>query len=513
MTKMVKKFKFYKAPNFLEEELHSLKTKPASFWEKKGERLALALLRFAGAAVPAYKKFLKKHRLEPEKIKTISDFKKLPVMDKDNYLRASAYEELFPSRDLSRATTISATSGSTGEPFYFPRGEEQDAQYQYVAELFLRNQFAIDKYSTLGIIGFGLGIWIGGIFTYKNFNAIARKGYKLTLAPVGTNKELFLKTLKKFGADYDQVILMGYPPFIKDVLDDAAEHGVNLKDYRLRILCAAEGFSERFREYVASAAHLENAERDIINIYGTVELGTMAHETAASYLIRKLAFADKKLGAALFPGAGSIPTLAQYYPQHAYFEQVEREVIGTGCGSLLPLLRYRFRDVGGVISYDEILRRLRENGVDWQAELAKAGIKDLVLKLPFVYVVERSDNSIVLRGANINASEIKNALDEKSLSSSLTGKFCMIKKEDRAVNQKLTIHIELKKSIKMNRRLKKKILAVLIEDLCKNNIEFRNEYTSHPHKATPLLKFWPYKQEPYFNIVGKQKWVVNKQTK
>lgn len=491
----------------IDRELHDLKTRPATHWEQRGETMALELFQFVYKTVPAYKKFLKKHKVDGAKIKTLADFKKLPLIDKATYLRPSVYEELFANRDLTLATTVSATSGSTGEPFYFPRGEAQDEQYRYVAEIFSKNQFAIDKHSTLGIIGFGLGIWIGGLFTYKNFNALAQKGYKLTLVPVGTNKELFLKTLKKFGHDYDQVLLMGYPPFVKDVIDHAGEHGVNIKDYKIRILTGAEGFSEKFREYVAREAGLENPYRDIVNIYGTVELGTMAHETALCYLIRHLAHNNKALAQSLFPNASTVPTLAQYYPQIVHFEQVKGEVIGTGYGSSIPLLRYRFHDVGGVIKFDDMMTRLAAQDVDMKKELSKAGIKDLVLKLPFVYVVERSDHTIILRGANIYASQIRHALDEHALSQFITGKFTMMKKENWKADEFLEIHAELKKRVKPTVGLKKKVLTTIIADLRKYNSEFNYLYGLGARAVTPKIFLKEYQHKTHFGGGGKQRWV------
>lgn len=143
MDKMQKNFTFFKTPVSIERELHDLKTKPASYWEKKGEKLAMDLFHYVYATVPAYKKWLKKHKVDGSKIKTSADFKTLPLVDKTGYLRGSVYEELFPNRDLTLATTVSATSGSTGEPFYFPRGEAHDDQYRYAAEIFSKNQFAI----------------------------------------------------------------------------------------------------------------------------------------------------------------------------------------------------------------------------------------------------------------------------------------------------------------------------------------------------------------------------------
>ena len=136
--------------------LSLLKEYPESFWIQKGEHRVLTLFHQMANHVPAYKDFLRKHHLDPDKIKTISDFKNVPTVDKDNYLREYSLESLCWDGDLKgRQMTIAATSGSTGEPFYFPREKLQDHQYSLTAELYLVNNFAIDKKSTLYINGFG----------------------------------------------------------------------------------------------------------------------------------------------------------------------------------------------------------------------------------------------------------------------------------------------------------------------------------------------------------------------
>ena len=124
----MKSFQFFKPPESINKALRELKTKPASYWEKKGERMVMRLFKFVSKTVPAYQYLLKKHRIKPGLINTVGDFKKLPVIDKDYYLRRAKTANLFPNKDVSKVTTLAATSGSTGEPFYFPRGKEQDWQ-------------------------------------------------------------------------------------------------------------------------------------------------------------------------------------------------------------------------------------------------------------------------------------------------------------------------------------------------------------------------------------------------
>ena len=504
-------FEFFQFPPSIPNILKDLKTKPSVQWENKGKKNALQLFRFVSSTVPAYKALLKEHGLQNNQIKSIKDFARLPIIDKDSYTKKYPYLDLFPKRDLSRITTFSATSGSTGEPFYFPRGEQQDAQYEYVAELFLKNQFEIDKKTTLGIIGFGLGIWIGGMFTYKIFNKLAQKGYKISLIPVGPNKSLYLESIKRFGHLYDQIILMGYPPFIKDIIDEAPDYGIKWKDYKIKILTATEHFSEEFRKYLAQKTFLQNSLTDVINIYGTVELGTMAHETAVTNLIRRIAVQKSKVFKELFPHAHRLPTLAQYHPSLVYFEEVEGEVIASGFGSSIPLIRYRFPDRGGVISFETMLTKLKKAGVDLNKVARDAKTEKTIWKLPFVYVYERSDYATTLFGINIYCEYIRVALTDRTLKKYVTGKLTMITKTDKNQDQFLEINVELRKNTRANKLLIKTIQSSIVRILMRRSTEYHYLYNNDPEKyrskLTPVILLWTYEHPEHFQIGTKQKWV------
>lgn len=502
----MKSFQFFKSVDSIDTILGDLKKKPAAHWEKRGKKMAIDFFKFVSKTVPAYKKLLKKKNIHPRSIRNVGDFKKLPLLDKKNYVDANKFSDLFPYRDLSHITTFSATSGSTGKPHYFPRGEEQDWQYEYVAELYLKNQFEIGKHRTLVLIGFGMGIWIGGIFTYKILNAIAKKGYALSSMPIGPNIDLYLRSLKKFGHLYDQVILMGYPPFIKDIIDESSHYGIHWSDYTIRIMTAAEGFSEEFRDYIAKKTKIKNSLTDIINIYGTVELGTMAHETSTTSLIRRLLQNNAPATKSIFPRERHLPTLAQYHPYIVHFEQIEGEVVGTGFGSI-PLVRYRFFDTGGVIPFDMMVEKLKNVGIDFFVEAKKTGIHKTIMKLPFVYVYERSDFTVVIRGANIYPEEVKRALHDHLLEHSVTGKFTIIKKENKTLDEYMEINIELKKNVRQSTALRASIQKRVVETLKQHNSEFAYLFSFDAKRVMPRIVLWPYHDIHYFKPGGKQQWV------
>src|SRR5438105_3774078 len=88
--------------------------KKARFWKIQQRRWVLGFFKAAASAVPAYKDFLKKNKVDPQKIRSYEDFTQLPPVTKDNYLRAYPMEKLVWEGDLARPWVFSSTSGSTG---------------------------------------------------------------------------------------------------------------------------------------------------------------------------------------------------------------------------------------------------------------------------------------------------------------------------------------------------------------------------------------------------------------
>src|SRR3989344_6766657 len=87
---------------------------------KKGERRVLKLFHEMARRVPAYKKFLKKKKFNPNQVKTIKDFRLIPLISKDKYLKKYKREDLcWDGKFKDKQWEIAATSGSSGEPFYF----------------------------------------------------------------------------------------------------------------------------------------------------------------------------------------------------------------------------------------------------------------------------------------------------------------------------------------------------------------------------------------------------------
>ena len=485
----------------------AVRTRKSKAWTRLREKNALALFHDAAKRIPAYREFLKEHGVLPGKIRTWEDFQNVPATNKAEYLKRYPLAELCWDGDLSRPAVFSSTSGSTGKPFYFQRLPNLEDEYSVLIELFLRNGVEPPGPGnpTLVIVGFGMGVWIGGTLTYRAFDVASRRGHPVSILPAGVNKTEILKALHDLAPSFKQTILIGYPPFTKDILDEAEFEGIDLKKLNIRLLFAAEAFTERFRDYLAEKTGMHNVYRDTLNIYGTADIGAMAFETPTSILIRRLAMEHKDLFARIFGDVCKTPTLAQYNPAFMTFEAPGGEILLTG-NSAFPLVRYAVGDRGGVYSFGEVEAIFAKAGIDLKAE---AKHRDVPLyELPFVYVYARADLSTKLYGAIIYPEHVRAALEEDELQKYVTGKFTMQTLTDEHHDQYLEINIELKKEQKESEELHKLAEERIIAHLLEKNAEYHNNHVHFKDKVIPHLVFWPHEDPLYFQPGIKQKWVV-----
>lgn len=489
--------------------IRDLTTLPESTWRERGEKNALALFHSMAERVPAYKDFLAKHNVDHKKIKNIKDFEEqVPLIDKDNYLRAYPRHMLCWDGDFKgKSWVISTTSGSTGVPYYFPRQELQDRYYALAAELYLRTNFQIDKKSTLYIVGFPMGAWIGGVFTYQVLQMIAReRGYNLSIITPGIDKKAIIEAVRQLGKDFDQVIIGSYAPFLKDILDDGERQGVNWKEYNLGFIFSAEIFSEEFRDYVCRKTGLKDPYATSLNHYGTVDLGTMAHETALSIWIRRFALTKQNLYYDIFGETHKLPTFAQYIPELFYFEVVEGDRLVCSSNSGLPLVRYDLKDRGSVVTLEELEQIYAAHDLDLQKLLPKE-VESRLWNLPFVFVYERSDFSVSFFAFQIYPETVRRVLQRKDFERRITGKFSMEVSYDDEGRQKLTINVECKYGQKPDLLMREKLKRQVIKQLVTENSEYRETRKEYGKLTDPEISFWPYEDEKYFRPGTKQKWV------
>ncbi|KKR14814.1 MAG: hypothetical protein UT42_C0017G0007 [Candidatus Falkowbacteria bacterium GW2011_GWA2_39_24] len=489
--------------------IQQIKTRNGLFWDKIRKESILNLFRLVNERIPAYHAFLQNHKIKPNNIKTVIDLQSLPTIDKKNYLRKYPLSELTIDGCLNKPLIFTSTSGSTGTPFYFHRSFDLDLHASIIHELFyLQGQYKKEE-PVLVIVCFGMGVWIGGLITYQSFHLLQERGYNVSIITPGINKEEIFKALKDLGKSYKNIILVGYPPLIKDIIDEGPSRHIDWQKFRVRLLFAAEVFTEDFREYVSKEVNMRNSFIDTMNIYGSADLGAMAFETPLTILIRRLCAKNQKLFEAVFKKIQKTPTLGQYIPSFISFEAENDNLLVSG-NNTIPLIKYDLGDHGGVYSFQELTKKLNKLGINFKKEAKKAGIEKFWYELPFVYIYERADFSTSLYGLQVYPEPIREALLKKPLSAYLTGKFTLETRFNNKQNQYLLIHLEMRNKSHngaIAKTLRQAILSAIVEQLKFKNSEYRELYKFLGKRAIPHLQFWSAEDPKYFKPGIKQKWI------
>lgn len=491
------------------EQLHRrLRIEPETEWVQRGQRRAFRQFHKMAARVPAYKDFLKKNKIDPSSIKSIKDFDKIPSLDKDNYLRKYPKEMLCWDGVFGHGQwVISTTSGSTGEPFYFPRTDLQDQYYAITAELYLRSNFRIHERSTLYIVAFPMGAWIGGLFTYEALKIVASEGgYEMSVITPGIHKQEVINAIKQLGGSFDQIIIGAYAPFLRDILDDGTHQGINWKKLNVNFVFSAEAFTEKFRDFVSQTTGQSDPLRFSLNHYGTVDLGTMSHETPETIMIRRALVKDDKLNV-LFPEERKQPTFTQYMPELFYFEEQSGDLLCTAFSGI-PLLRYNLKDYGGIISREEAHNQLKTEGYDVKKMLKQNNIQNTAWNLPYVYVYERNDFSVSYYAFVLYPDPIRRALFMDELMPYITGKFTMLVDYNSKGHQKLHVNVELRDGVEATQALESTIMEALHKRLSDEVSEYNETHKMVGGVVKPVVHLHPYEDPEYFRPGTKQKWVV-----
>ncbi len=493
-------FSVAEATEKLQEEMEEV-------WVERGQKRAIALFHAAAEYVPAYKKLLLEHGINPASVKTFDDFVSIvPIIDKESYIQKYPLRERYWHGQLSNADMIVASSGTYGKkPTMWPRSQILEAQAYLDHELAMAEMFELEKKSTLVVICFAMGMHIAGTITMQSMIHLSKRGYPLSVMTPGYTTDDILSIVKELSGSYDQTVLAGYPPYMKEVVDQGYMKGIDWKKINTRFVFAAEGFNESWRTYMGELTNSDPLT-DFLSIYGSADAAAMAQETFTSIAIRRKILANKDMRTGLF-NSQRLPALFQYYPEHKYIEAVDGEIVITATAGI-PLVRYNIHDQGGIVSAVDV-RKQRE----LSAELERLESQNQATKLPFVYVFGRKNQMAVLYGANIYLEHVRHAAESRSIREYLSGKIILVTKEDDRNDQRLYIEMECSQDISPSEDMEKEIQKKIEEVLLDMNSEYRVVRQSIGEKAMPIIKLHVHGSEQFHQKGMKHKWTNKKQGK
>ncbi len=463
---------------------------------------ALELFYDMAANVPAYKSFLAQHNIDPASIQSFQEFQQLPLLNKENYLQRHSLDSLCRHGKLQTCDMIAASSGSTGKPTFWPRFLSDELQIAIRFEQIFHDSFYADSRRTLAVICFTLGTWVGGIYTTNCCRYLSSKGYQITVITPGNNKEEIFRVVQELGSYFDQVVLLGYPPFLKDVIDTGIARGIEWQRYSIKLVMAGEVFSEEWRSLVGERIGSQNSCYDFAALYGTADAGVLGNETPLSICIRQFLAENPDAARGLF-GESRLPTLVQYDPINRFFEVEDGTLLFSGDNGI-PLLRYHILDTGGIITYDAMLEFLAKwnfNPVSkLQTDITARGIR----RLPFVYVFGRSNFTVSYFGANVYPENVTVGLEQSLIKEWVTGKFVLEVKEDPDKNRFLSITVELAPLVQEDKEKQQAIASSILTQLLRLNSEFANYVP--PQYQMPLVTLVPSGDPEYFPVGVKHRY-------
>jgi phenylacetate-CoA ligase len=457
----------------------------------------LGLFRETLREVPAYGRFLQARGVEPRQVTDLEAFAGLPSTSKAEYHQAFALPELCRQGRLEGADIVAVSTGSTGEPTFWPRfaGDELGSTLRF--EQVLVDGFGLGERRILGVVCFALGSWVGGMYTTFACRNLAAKGYALTLVTPGSNRAEILRVVRALAPLFDDLVLFGYPPYLKDVIDAGRADGLDWTRFRVHLVTAGEVFSEEWRTLVMERLGASEPARQSASLYGTADGGVLANETPLSIGIRRFLAREPRAARELF-GESRLPTLCQYDPFHRYFETANGELVFSGDGTV-PLIRYRILDRGGMVPYGRMLAFLRDHGYVPPPESLRA------YELPFVYVFGRQGFALSFYGANVYPENIAVGLEQPAIAPAVTGKFVMELRHFGAEHDsEISITVELAPGVEAGTELSTAIAFSVREQLERLNSEFANYVP--PERRTPRIQLLPLGEPEYFPIGVKHRY-------
>lgn len=425
---------------------------------------ALRAARDAARTVPAYRDYLRERGVDIRRVRAMPD---LPETDKKSYIdRYPIAARCVDGRLPILGTTIDESSGSTGKPYNWARAREERRHVRRMVAFFARYSFGDQPLVVLN--AFSMGAWATGMTT-----AAALEEHGLVKA-TGPDVDKVLDTMIELGTHH-RYLIVGYPPFLKVLLDEGERRGMDWSAYDMHALLGGEGNSESLRDY------LRRHFAQVFSGYGVtdVEIG-LAAETPICIALRRLAMERSDVSEALFGEADRSPMLFQFNPFFHHVEaNADRELLFTVArhATLSPKIRYNPHDEGGVLRDDELRARLATVGVRLEEVAPRSGRR--LIRMPYLFVFGRKDSTVSVMGANIYPEDIESAIygDVEVAARVLSYQLSVL--EERPGETRPKVAIQLLRD-EPDAEFRDRVARLLTESLRRFNRDYREAFSEYP---------------------------------
>ena len=438
------------------------------------------------ARIPHYACFLKKHNINPQEITTVEEFlTKIPQTTKKNYVyTAKDMCEMCINGDYHNISMIVKSSGHSGRQCYWVRSHNEDKFGKTALSIGLDENFQTDKKKTLIINGFILGSWVTGI----NFNELA--SWHCPIINVGPNKEEIFQTIIDIGHTFEQIIITGYPPFIKNLVDEGVAQKFPWKKYNVHFIGGGEDFPESWRTYVESMT-----KGKVRSGFGASDIGILGGmENDDTVFIRRFADTNHDFRRELFGSVEETPMLFQYPLNLFVYANEQKELIFTTIlpEATQPVIKYNLQDEGGTLSHETMYALFKKYNIS----------RKIHLPSPFLYIVGRKGGAVNFNAFLIYPENIEECIYRNpSIEKTTTGSFKFQSVFDSKHNRILCIELQLKKGIKPTEKMHKAYVTQIITTLQQVNDGYRISHEKFKEMAVPKVVLYEFEKYPYLDKI------------
>ncbi|MCB1376932.1 MAG: hypothetical protein KDK89_00970 [Alphaproteobacteria bacterium] len=437
---------------------------------EKAERIANRAL----GHIKAYRSFVSSQGIGPD-----VPFEHLPLQDKESYLRQYPFADLLGD-DFADTFTIFSSAGSAARSFYWPQLKTGYADAAANLRLLLETTYAIDRHSTLAVVGLALGSWIGGdILSWLLKDVAIATPYPFAVFSPGNKHEEIVSILRAAAGLVDRILLVCCPSAIGHLVLLAEQLGEPLPLEKMRYLVIGEPFPEALRLDLARRSGVAAGDVLMMSVYGSADTGVMGFESPATILLRQLCYRDAEIAASLGI-EGVIPHFFHHADPGTYLEEVAGELCITRWQGI-PLVRYNLHDQVQLFDWPGLVRQLSAQA-ERQPSLASVmpmltAHSGLLPSSGIIAIAGRADFCLNLCGTKLSEAMLDEAMRSEDLADTLTGVYlASVVTEDG--RQRLSIRLETRYAPGKPAEVVDAVYPRLVQAIGRAQPEFLDDWTN-----------------------------------
>lgn len=241
------------------------------------------------------------------------------------------------------------------------------------------------------------------------------------------------KAASQLNKEKYQILIAGYPPFLKDLTGYLAEKNFPFEKMGVIGVVGGQSISEAMRDQL-----VKHGFNQIYSSYGASDLDiNIGVETDFEISLRKILEARPEIAKELFGENKGLPMIFHFDPLNYHAETNEEKDLIASCSRhrSSPRIRYNIKDKADIQASSTVL-----------AVLAKHGIFGLKPKtnLPLLFIWGRN-STVVYRGANLAFTELERAITDLDTNEHILKKAFYFYEDEEGIEQ-IEIWLELNES-------------------------------------------------------------------